>query len=358
VHLRIVVPTLVREVFLRVFLSLIVVLYHFKIITLDHLIILIIVSYACAVAILLGYIKNLKKLYLNYSDIFINKGLFKEMIYFGLFIFLGGAWGLIAAKIDVIMLSSMKDLTHTGVYAIAFYIGTIIEIPRRAISQISTPLISQALKDHDMSLIHKIYSKTSLNQLIAGLLLFLLVWCNVDFLLSIIPNSEEYKAGKYVILIIGLGRLTDMATGVNTEIILNSPYYKFNFILILFAALLLITSSYFLIPIYGINGAALSTLISFVVFNAIKSIFIYLKFRIHPFSSRTFIILLFASIAFSLAIFTPVVGFGLFSPFINIALRSMIIVLGFMGPVIYFKISEDVDLLKNHILKKIKGKIA
>jgi O-antigen/teichoic acid export membrane protein len=355
IHFRIVVPLIIREVFLRIFLAAIVILYHFKIISLNHLILFIIISYVCAVLFLLAYIKNLKKFYLNYKDVFVNQAFFKEMMFFGLFIFFGGAWGLIAAKIDVIMLTSLKNLDHAGVYSIAFYIGTLIEIPRRAISQISTPLISQALKNHDMVTIHKLYSKTSLNQLIAGLLLFLLVWCNVDFLLSVIPNSEEYKAGKYVILFIGLGRLTDMATGVNSEIILNSPYYKFNLLLSIVGASLLIVLSYLLIPFYGINGAAISTLISFVLFNAIKSTFIYVKFKIQPFTLQSFLILLFAILAFALAIFTPVVEGGVFSPFINIALRSLIISLVFVGPVIYFKVSEDVDLLKNQLLKKMRG---
>jgi O-antigen/teichoic acid export membrane protein len=356
IHFRIVVPMLIREVFLRIFLAAIVVLYHFKVISLDHLILLIIVSYSCAVLLLLGYIKNLKKLFLSYKNIFYDKALYKEMMFFGLLIFLGGAWGLIAAKVDVFMLTSMKGTDYTGIYSIAFYIGTIIEIPRRALSQISTPLISQAMKNNDMLTIHKIYSKTSLNQLIVGLLLFLLVWCNVDFLLSVIPNSEVYKAGKYVILIIGLGRLTDMATGVNTEIILNSHYYKFNFLLVLMTAVLLFTSSYFLIPVYGINGAAVSTLISFIIFNAVKSIFIYIKFRMQPFTSQSFLILMFALIAFALAVFTPVVAEGgILAPFINIAIRSLIILLAFAGPVIYFKVSEDVDLLKDQLFKKMKG---
>jgi O-antigen/teichoic acid export membrane protein len=249
----------------------------------------------------------------------------------------------------------MKDLDNTGIYSIAFFIGTMIEIPRRAISQISTPLISQSFKNNDLLTIQKLYSKTSLNQLIAGLLLFILIWANVDFLLSVIPNAEKFKAGKYVILFIGLGRLTDMATGVNSEIINNSAYYKFNLVLVLFSTLLLVGVNYLLIPLYGINGAAISTLISFVVFNIIKSIFIYIKYKMQPFTYKSFLIILFAGIALVIAMICPEIEMGVISPFLNIALRSLLISLLFLGPVIYFKVSEDVDMLLKELLKRMKG---
>jgi O-antigen/teichoic acid export membrane protein len=355
IHYRIVVPSMVKEVFLRIFLSVIVVIYHFKIITLDQLILLIIISYFCAVFLMLGYIKNLKKLYINPATSFENKPLLKEMLIFGLFIFLGGAWGLVASKIDVIMLSSMANLGSTGIYSISFFIGTIIEIPRRVISQISTPLVSQAWKNNDTKAIQDLYSKTSLNLLIAGLLLFLLVWCNIDSIFSIIPNSEEYKLGKYVVLMIALCRLTDMATGINTEIILNSSYYKFNFLLIFINAFIMIGGNYWLISLYGINGAAMSTLFSFILFNAVKSIFVYRKFKMQPFTINTVLILLFGIMAFIGAFFIPDFPMGSLTPFLTIAVKSIIILTIFLGLIFYFKISEDINNLIYSIFKKLKN---
>jgi O-antigen/teichoic acid export membrane protein len=352
VHFRIVVPGIVREVFLRICQSVIVILYFLKFITLDGLINLIILSYFIAVILLFSYIKNLNKLFINRGKVFRDKKLLKEMVTFGLFIFLGGASGMLATKIDIIMLSFMKDIGNAGVYTIAFFIGTIIEVPRRMISQIATPLISQAWKNNDLSSLRQVYQKTSLNQFIIGAFLFLLIWMNVDDILNLIPNSQTYIEGKYVILIIGLGRLADMVTGVNTEIILNSPHYKFNFILIIFSAFLLIALNYFLIPVFGMNGAALSILIILAGSNIVKYLFLLLKFRMQPFSVQTFYILLLGLTTYLIVYFIPLTGGGVFFSFLNIAIRSALIFILFGGSVMYFRLSADMDqMVKNLVLR-------
>ncbi|MBX9852782.1 MAG: polysaccharide biosynthesis C-terminal domain-containing protein [Cytophagaceae bacterium] len=354
VHFRIVIPSFIREVFLRVFMTAIVILYYLKFISLDDLIILIIMSYVCAVVLLLGYIQRMKIFFLSSGSVLYNKEALKQMIIFGLFIFLGGASGILATKIDIIMLGSMENLNSAGIYSIAFFMGTIIEVPRRAISQITTPLISQAWKNNDLKLIGEIYFKTSLNQFIVGILLFLLIWCNVDDLLALIPNSDKYLEGKYVILIIALGRLTDMVTGVNTEIILNSSYYKFNLFLIVASSAFLIVLNYFLIPVYGMNGAALSILIILLLFNIIKGFFLFIKFKLQPFSQNTFYVLVFGLLSFAIVYFLPQFDGGYMANIINIGWRSAVIVSVFMGMVLYFKMSQDVNLLVVNFLKKLK----
>ena len=76
------------------------------------------------------------------------------------------------------------------------------------------------------------------------------------------PKGEVYKVGKFVVLFVMLGKLIDMASGANGEIIGLSKYYKFNMYCILFLAVLTVVGNYFLIPALGVTGAALATAIS------------------------------------------------------------------------------------------------
>ena len=57
------------------------------------------------------------------------------------------------------MVTSFLGLSDTGIYTTAFYIGMIIEIPRRAISQISVPFISENIKKKNFSKIEKNYKR-------------------------------------------------------------------------------------------------------------------------------------------------------------------------------------------------------
>jgi len=63
-----------------------------------------------------------------------------------------------------------------------------------------------------------------------------------------------------------------------------SKYYWFNIVLILLLAIVLVTANNFLIPRYGINGAAAGASLALITFNFAKFIFIWLKLDLQPFN--------------------------------------------------------------------------
>lgn len=342
VHLRIVVPSLVREIFLRVVLSVIVVLYFRNYLDLDDLINLTILSYLAGTILVALYIKNLNKLYLSMVDFKEKKELLKEIARYGIYVFLGSASGIIAARVDILMLTGYSGLDFAGIYSIAFFIATIIEIPRRPISGITSPLIGQFWKSGEIDKIEDVYKKTALIQLIIGMLLFMLIWINIDQILALIPNAETFKAGKYVVLFIAIARVVDMGTGVNGEIIINSPIYKISLVLTLISSALIIGLNYFLIPALSMNGAALSIMINFTIMNLIRIGIIQAKYKIHPFSKSLFLVLLVSGIVYGVASMLPAIPGD--SPLIyvsNIFFHSLVISVLFIGLVYFLKVSYE-----------------
>ncbi|MFM9143182.1 MAG: lipopolysaccharide biosynthesis protein, partial [Bacteroidota bacterium] len=169
----------------------------------------------------------------------------------------------------------------------SFFVGTIIEMPRRSVSQIAGTLISHAWKAKDFATLAQLHRQAALNQMLIGGLLLVLVWTQIDALFALIPNGATYKAGKWVVLWIGLARWFDMSNGLNTEIILNSPYYRFNLASILFLGLISFTANYFMIPALGLTGAAAGSTLSILLFNGLKGGFLWFKLRIQPFGKST-----------------------------------------------------------------------
>jgi O-antigen/teichoic acid export membrane protein len=78
-----------------------------------------------------------------------------------------------------------------------------------------------------------------------------------------------------------------MSNGVNTEIILNSPYYRFNLISILLLGMISFTANYLLIPVYGLTGAAAGSTLSILLFNLLKGGFLWFRLGIQPFNHQT-----------------------------------------------------------------------
>ncbi|QHT70487.1 oligosaccharide flippase family protein [Rhodocytophaga rosea] len=354
VHLRIVVPGLFRDVVLKIITLGFAGLFFLHFISFYQFMLLLIIAYGIIAILLLLYLHNLKILHLKPDIDFLTLKLLKEMGIYAAFMLLGGAATLIITKIDFLMLGAMVGPESVAIYTIAFFMGTIIEIPRRAIAQISTPILSQAWQRNDLPQIEDIYKRSALNQLIIGSLLFLGIWCNTDAVFNLIPNGEIYRAGKYVVLFIGLARLFDMATGVNGEIILQSRYFRFNLISVAILAILIVGTNFIFIPLYGINGAAFATALSVFLYNILKFMFLWIKYRIQPFSHQTIYILLITGFTYVAAALLPAPEPALISSFTNIVLRSAIISILFGGLILGLGISKDANLLLKTGYQKLR----
>ena len=199
------------------------------------------------------------------------------------------------------MVTSLLGLTQTGIYTTAFYIGMIIEIPRRAISQISIPFISENIKNNKIKKIENYYKEISLHQTLIGVLFYLLVIINLDHIFNLIPNSENFISGKNVVYVIGLSKLIIMFFSFNSEIISLSKHYRFTVITIIILAFLNILLNLILIPNHGMIGAAYASLISISLFNILKFIFIKFKMKISPFSIDSIKIILVGIVVFCIS---------------------------------------------------------
>ena len=140
-----------------------------------------------------------------------------------------------------------------------------------------------------------------------------------------------------------------MVTGVNGEIIIMSRYYKFYIIAISLLAVFIIISNYYLIPAYGLAGAAAASLLSVLVFNLSKLIFIKVKFNMQPFTVNTLKVLLLGAAVFLMIQYLPRNP----NPMVDIFIRSSIITFIYCFAIIRLKISEEVDKLYQQLLRKI-----
>lgn len=344
---RTAMPKLFKDVIPRFVTITLVLIYFFYAMPLDFLVIATIGAFAVNLILLLFYLRQLITIKTVWSLKPLRKGLIKEALIYGVYFILTGFAGMIVTKIDSWMIATKLDLANTGIFTIALYIGLAIEMPKRSLNLISLPVIGKSMKEGRMDEVESLYSKSSLIQLIIGSLLLICVWINIDELFQLIPNSEIYSQGKYVVLFIGLGVLFDMATGVNNEIILMSKFYKWNVVIISILIALTIINNELLIPIYGITGAAMATAISIFLFNIIKYILVYVKLGIQPFSKHTLVSVIVAIAVYLLGIVLPSTSI----PLVDIVYKSILLISVYLAIHHYLKTSEDLSKLLNQTIK-------
>ncbi len=347
--MKVVYPNFFREFVSRLLVMVSILIFLKHLISFSQLVLLYVSSYAMVLLLLLNYTHRVKRYRFSISRSLIPVKQRKEIISFSLFSILASASSILVGTIDTIMLSAMAGLEKTGIYSVAFFIGLAIELPRRSIYQITSPLVAKAWANHDMVMLQKLYHKTSINQMIVGTLLFIGVWCNVDNIFALIPNGTIYAQGKYVVLFIGLGKLINMAAGNNSDLITNSKYFRFNFYSVGLLALLTVITNLIFIPVWGLTGAALASAFSLFIFNLSKFLFLLIKTGLQPFGFSAFKLILLGSITFLAGYYFPFMD----SILLDIAIRYALIILTFIPGIYYWKVSEDINASIDHVLGKI-----
>lgn len=348
--LKTIIPNLIREVVIRLLLGVLVLLYFAGWLNFHQFIVGSVVIYASCLMILFLYLWTQANLKINLRFGILDQTKLTPLIRYSLLSFAGMAGMILIGKMDSMMVTAMVGLTANAVYTTAFYIATVIEIPKRALSQVAMPLISRAFEKNDLLDIQQIYKKTAINQLIIGSLLLIGIYANLDSIFMMMPKREIYEAGKWVVIIVGAGKLIDMAFGPSSEIIVLSKYYWFNILLILLLAGSLIGANNVLIPRYGIAGAAYGTAFALFLFNAVKFIYLKVKLDMQPLTLATVKVLIICALTLGLNFILPKVPIVL----VDIAYRSVLITLVFGGLVYLSNASPDANEIFRKALKVLK----
>ncbi|MEQ9100260.1 MAG: oligosaccharide flippase family protein [Imperialibacter sp.] len=349
--LKIVAANFAKEVLVRVGTSITVLLYAVNIITFPVMVYTMIVVYGVSLLYLLGYLAYRKQLSLKFSFSTFERPQLKEMMVYSTYALLGAGGSFIILNIDQIMISGMIGLSWNGIYTTAFYIAVVIEMPRRALTQITTPLISRAFDKHDMVEIDKLYKKVSINQMIAGSLLYIGIATNLNSIFALVPNNEAFIQGITVVNIIGLGKLLDMTFSLNGEIIVMSKYFRFNVLSLVILAVLAVMLNQWLIPLYGIDGAAWASAISLLLYNLVKMTFVWVKLGVQPFTFKNLGMVVISALVLLAGLYLPAFS----NVFLDIFIRSAMITILFGGAVLLFRISPDVNELVKVVWSRLRS---
>ena len=265
VLMHIVVPRAVRELFVRVGLLVVYLLYAFGILSLDGLVIGICVNYALAALINLCYFFSLKKINLRPDFAFLraNTPLVRRYLVYTGFLIVSAATTTLAPTLSSFFVTAKMGLDSTGVFAIATYMAVMVSVPFRSVTAIAAPQLARAIKEQNREEGSRLIQQVTRNLLLIGGFILLIIWLNIDLIFHILPNGEIYAPAKYVVLILGVSQLI-LATFTICLTALNySRFYAVSLLLSLILTVSAIVLNNYLVPLWGMDGAALSNLMSY-----------------------------------------------------------------------------------------------
>ena len=274
---------------------------------------------------------------------------FKSILRYSLLIFMSGTAASLILDIDKSMISNILTVENVAYYSVAIFIAAVIEFPGRAMFQIISPLVAKALNDDDTPTLIKLLKKSANNLLLVSGLLFLLINLNLNDFYAWV-NLGDYTVALEVVLIVSLGKLFTMSLGCLNNIITNSKYYAYVFWFSTISAVLAVVLNLYLIQWYGIIGAAYATLMVIVLINFLKILLVQLRFKINPYSNKTFLSL---GIVLLLYLTISEMSFD-YAPFVALVLRSTLITVAFSLLAYLLRLTDDVQQFLGKILPSAK----
>jgi O-antigen/teichoic acid export membrane protein len=267
-----------------------------------------------------------------------------EVFTYSAFIILSGSIAVLLLDIDKFMLGQYIKIDNVAYYSVAIFIATVVAVPSRAMYPITARLMANNKHDE----LNDLYKKSSVSLQLVGGYVLVGILVNINELYKLIP--PEYSGGVFVVFTIGISKYIDLILGNNNAIIFNSKYYRMVLFLGLMLAVLAISLNMYFIPRYGIDGAAIATLVAVTLYSGAKLLFVVFRMRLFPFTKQTVYGLGILVLTFVMFYYWD---FG-FHPLVNIMLKSILVSVVYLGLNYWLRISPEINQVINQVFRKFR----
>ncbi len=338
-QLKVAKATFIREVLLKGLNIGLIILFGYGLISFDVLIYGTVLLYLVPIALLLMIALNTEAFRFSMDWSVFSRPEKKDIVHFTWYHSLLSLSITLMGNLDVLMVAALSPdgLSSVPVYSVSVIVISFLLIPYRAMLNSAFPVLAQAFSENDMEKVRNIFVRSSMNIFIASGAMLLLIVPNLHNAVAILP--EGYEGITTVVLILSAGRMVDMATGMNDQVLSISKHYKYNFYISIILVLLIVAFNWWLIPLYGVNGAAWGTSIALVIYNFIKFYVVRAKLHMQPFSKGTLSVVLAIGVGLGVGYVLPRID----NPFIDAIYRSAVVVPIYAAILLVLKPSNDLN---------------
>ena len=268
VRMHIVIPRAVRELITRIGLLAAYLLYAFRVVDIDGFVIALCAVYAIAMLCNIIYLFSLGEVSLrpDWQYVKENPQLVKQYGLYTGFLLVSAVTSVLAPTLSSFFITAEMGLNYTGIFAIATYIAVMVSIPYRSVTAIAAPQLACAIKNNDQNEITHLMQQVSSNLLLIGGMILCAIWLNIDLIFHVLPNGAQYAEARSVVLMLGVSQLFIASCSFTLNALNYSRFYAFSllFSFILTASSIMLNNA--LIPKLGMNGAAVSNLLSYAIY--------------------------------------------------------------------------------------------
>lgn len=222
-------------------------------------------------------VNKLIKEYVHYSKQIIS---FSVPLMFAPFLQFGLTQG------NILIMGFFLDVQHIGVYKVAFQLAFLLAMLLEAFETVVAPMISEDYAKRNLEKMRENYILATNWITITTIPLFIIILIVAQDMMALLGRGFSGKLGSSVLIILATGQMINAATGTAVYTLILTGRQKLFIVDTIISLILNITLSFFLIPKYGIIGAAIGSAASIALVNLLAVIQVYLILKMHPYSKK------------------------------------------------------------------------
>ena len=187
-------------------------------------------------------------------------------------------------RIDIIMISKHLTASDVAVYNVAYKFAAFSAFGLVIINSVMVPLIARHFNSSEKAINLESLIKPNIRKalFISSIIAIILIVFGKHLLSLFGKDTENYSIGYISMIILIFGQIINVAIGSVGYILTMAKLEKCAIISIISSIIINVTLNYLLLPIYGIEGAAISTAFSMIVWNVLMLIFVKTKTDLNP----------------------------------------------------------------------------
>ena len=191
---------------------------------------------------------------------------------------------IVTTNIDVIMLGWLSNTKDIGLYTVAARLALLTSFFLQVINAAISPKIAALFEKGQIKEVEKMLQHITKGLGIVGIIPFLFFLFFGKTLLGL--WSKEFTSAYTILLLLSFGQFINIASGVNGSLLAMTGNEKILGKIKLVELCSILVLFYVMITLYGLLGAAISSMLIIIVFNVVKYIYVRKKLNINPISLK------------------------------------------------------------------------
>jgi O-antigen/teichoic acid export membrane protein len=190
---------------------------------------------------------------------------------------------VISQQIDIILVTLLSEPAQAGVFKVAMSAAALIVFALNAVNLVTTPYFSRLLTQEKHEELQTLVSRTSKLTFSFAIPVCLVFFFASEKIISL-AYGEEFKEASNCIKILSAGQLVNASFGAVSGLMTMARQQRTVVTVFTIALTLGVITSTSLIPVIGIEGAAIGSALSMVIWNICLAVIAYRRLGIWTFA--------------------------------------------------------------------------